>query len=282
MRNIRIREIEAKTALSRSGLPELYYSLNPYLGCLHGCRYCYAVDRTAHPEASENWGEVVAVRTNIAEVLAREVNTKRRGLVGISTITDPYQLVELKYRLTRSCISILLKHGFRVTIQTKSPLVVRDLDILRGKPGRVDVGLSLATLDQRVARVIDPFAPAPASRAHALSRIAEAGIDAWVFLGPIIPGMNDSEESLRKVLEFCSDNGLRVIYDTLTIYGGGSRLMQASADMDLASIRAQMGSGFKRRIFGTIKRIASELDIECNSQEEESEASARKQYRRLF
>lgn len=282
MRNIRIREIEAKTALSRSGLPELDYSLNPYLGCLHGCRYCYAIDMTSHMEARENWGEVVAARTNIAEILSKEINTKRRGLVGIATITDPYQFVEMKYGLTRACIPILLRHGFRISIQTKSPLVLRDLDLLTGNPGRVDVGLSLATLDQKNANIIDPFAPAPLSRARALSRLAEAGIDTWAFLGPIIPGMNDSEDSLRRVLRFCSDNGIRVIYDTLTIYGGASKLMQASNEMEFNTIRSRLGPAFKKKVFDKIKEIASGLDLECNSQEEEFEATARRQYRQLF
>lgn len=282
MRNIRVREIEAKTALNKSGLPELDYSLNPYLGCLHGCRYCYAIDMTSHMEARENWGEVVAARTNIAKILSKEVNTKKRGLVGIATITDPYQLVELKYGLTRSSIQILLKHGFRVSIQTKSPLVLRDLDLLAGNPGKVDVGMSLATLDQKVANVIDPFAPAPLSRTRALSRLAEAKIDTWAFLGPIIPGINDSKDGLRRVLEFCSDNGIRVIYDTLTIYAGASKLMQTSEGMDFSAIRSRLGPSFKRRVFDTIKEIASGLDLECNSQEEEFEATARRQYRQLF
>lgn len=282
MRNIRIREIEARTALNRSGLPELDYSLNPYLGCLHGCRYCYAIDMTSHWEARDNWGEVVAIRTNIASVLSREVNKKKRGLVGIATITDPYQVVESRYRLTRSCLSILLRHGFRVSIQTKSPLVLRDLDILSENPDRVDVGLSLATLEPGVARVIDPYAPSPQARAQALSRLASAGIDTWAFLGPIIPGLNDSEKSLRHVMEFCSKNRVRVIYDPIAIYPGAGKLMSKTEGLDLNEIKNALSSGFKKNITSLVTRIGSSLDLEYNSQDDEWKATARKQYRQLF
>ncbi|KAA8922643.1 MAG: radical SAM protein, partial [Thermoplasma sp.] len=114
---MRVIEIEVKTALQKSGLRELDYSLNPYLGCMHRCLYCYAMDMTKDTRASSDWGSTVIAKRNIIEVLRREIPYRRRGIVGISTITDPYQPVEFRYRLTRQAVGILLKEGFRVSIQ---------------------------------------------------------------------------------------------------------------------------------------------------------------------
>ena len=126
---IKVVEVTAASALNRSGLSELDYTLNPYLGCLHACRYCFAVDMTPHREAREMWGSTVAVRVNILDVLKKEIHRLRRGVVGVSTITDPYQAVEGRYGITRSCTEMLLRNGFRVSVQTKSPLVRRDVEI---------------------------------------------------------------------------------------------------------------------------------------------------------
>ncbi|WP_297215171.1 radical SAM protein, partial [Thermoplasma sp.] len=144
---MRIIEIDVKSALQNSGLMELDYSLNPYLGCMHRCLYCYAMDMTKDKRAADDWGSTIIVKRNILDVLRRELPHKRRGVVGVSTITDPYQPVEFRYRLTRRSMEMLLKEGFRVSVQTKSPLVARDLDLFARYPERVDVGITITTVD---------------------------------------------------------------------------------------------------------------------------------------
>ena len=188
---------------------ELDYAFNAYLGCAHGCRYCYAADITPG-ESPETWGDTVRVRTNIIEVLQREIKSKRRGLVGISTITDPYQPIEAKYRLSRQAIGLLLANGFRVSIQTKSPLVLRDLDILRDKKG-LDAGISLATPDKEISRLIDRKSPLPDARIRTLRELSRNMIKTWMFLGPIIPGINDSDESFEALISMASDLKIRVV-----------------------------------------------------------------------
>ncbi|MEM0155450.1 MAG: radical SAM protein, partial [Thermoplasmataceae archaeon] len=198
-RKIRIMEIETNHALSKSGLPELNYALNPYMGCLHACIYCFAIDFTSEREPRENWGSVVAVKTNLLETLRKEITGRKRGIVGVSTITDPYQAIEGKYRLTRESIKMLTENGFRVTVQTKSPLVTRDRDIFVSHKKFVDVGMTITTLDPKMWSLIEPGSPPPQSRVRALKTLSAESISTWIFLGPVMKGLNDSRENLREV-----------------------------------------------------------------------------------
>src|ERR1035437_6756410 len=124
-----VKEIEAKTILSKSQVYD--YALNPYVGCQHGCAYCYAKFMKRFTGHREQWGEFVDVRINAAELLSREVKKKKKGTVWVSGVCDPYQYVEEKYMLTRRCLEILVEGGWPVTVQTKSHLVLRDIEILK-------------------------------------------------------------------------------------------------------------------------------------------------------
>ncbi|MEZ0393619.1 MAG: radical SAM protein [Desulfurococcaceae archaeon] len=215
--NLKVYKTRIKNALSRSGLPDIDYALNPYIGCSHGCIYCYARLYTRHKEVSENWGEVVIVKENIVEVLKEEVTRLPRGTVGVSTITDPYQPIETFYKLTRSSIKVLLEHGFRVSIQTKNPLVLRDVDLLSKYADRVDVGFTITTLEDSIASFIEPKAPPPRARSEALAKISGHGIKTWIFYGPIIPGLNDDDETIDGLLALAKETGSTVYYDRLHV-----------------------------------------------------------------
>lgn len=185
-------------ALVKSGLPSLDYTLNPYTGCSHGCIYCYA-RLYCNPEIGNNWGKIVVVKENIVEVLRREVRKSKKGRVGLSTITDPYQHIEKKEELSRRILQILLKSGFHVSIQTKNELVLRDTDLLASHTDSVDVGFTITTLDDSLARTIEPNASPPRNRVKALEKLHSEGIRTWVFLGPIIPGTEDDIDDIVEV-----------------------------------------------------------------------------------
>lgn len=204
-------------ALSRSGLPDIDYALNPYIGCSHACTYCYARLYTRHEEASRYWGEVVVVKENIVDVLKREVRIYKPGVVGLSTITDPYQPVEAFYKLTRESIKILTSSGFHVSIQTKNTLVIRDLDVLVKYKDRVDVGFTITTLDDNLARVIEPYSSPPTTRAWALKTIAGKGVETWIFYGPVIPGLNDDDKNIQDILALAGESGSKVLVDYLHV-----------------------------------------------------------------
>lgn len=204
-----IGSIPCRTALSKSTLPGLDYSLNPYWGCGHGCRYCYVPDVLRGEELHLKWGELVRVKEGIEEVLRREVEVKKRGTVGVSTVTDPYQPLESKTGLTRRCLEILRSAGFRVSIQTKSGLVLRDRDLLG--PG-FDVGVTITTMDESLSRLLEPGASPPGTRAQVLEELS-GRVETWLFLGPVIPHVNDDEESLREIIRLARRTQSLLLFD---------------------------------------------------------------------
>ena len=204
-----------QTALSASRLPSLDYSLNPYLGCEHGCIYCYSRYVFRDSNLARRWGYFVKAKRNIVERLSAELRRMPVGVVGVSTVTDPYQPFESKLELTRKCLNLLSTHRFPVSIQTKSTLVLRDLDLIRLRG--FDVGLTITTMDGGLARELEPRAPSPDARVQVAEELAAAGVETWVFLGPIIPFINDGEDNLRRVVEVAKVTGSKLIYDKLNL-----------------------------------------------------------------
>jgi len=191
-----IREILARSGLNKSGITD--YCLNPYVGCLHGCLYCYARFMRRFTGHGERWGDFVDIKVNLPQLLAREVRRKSQGEVMISSVCDAWQPLEAKYRLTRACLEHLASAGFPLSILTKSPLVERDLDILQGYP-QAELGFTIMTLDEGLRRKVEPAAPPIEMRIRVLEKAAGKGIKAWVFMGPLLPFLSDTEESIDRL-----------------------------------------------------------------------------------
>jgi DNA repair photolyase len=180
-----VREIPAKAILSKS---KIYaYVINPYTGCQHGCSYCYARFMQRFSGRPEPWGQFVDVKINAAELLAKEIEKKPIGRVWISGVCDPYQPLEARYNLTGACLEILFRHHWPVTVQTRSPLVVRDLDLFRTAVD-LEVGFSIPTGDDKVRRLFEPGAPAIPARLKALEQLHSAGIRTFAMIAPLLPG----------------------------------------------------------------------------------------------
>lgn len=180
---LEIRETRCSTLLHRLEFgSSTGYTANLYKGCTHGCTYCYAPSLT-HDE--RQWGKYVDVKVNAPEVLERELMGLRKDQVFLSSASDPYQPVEAKYRVTRRCLEVLRRNGYPVSILTRSPLVLRDLDILR-KFEWVKVGMSITTVP---VRQYEPGVPPLPRRIETLKKLAEARIKTWVSLAPVIPGI---------------------------------------------------------------------------------------------
>lgn len=180
-----IREIQAKSILSKSQIYD--YAINPYVGCSHSCRYCYAAFMKRFTGHREKWGEFVDVKINASEVLAKELIRKPVGRVWVSGVCDPYQAAEEQYELTKMCLELLSAKGWPVTIQTKSPLVLRDIEILE-KSRDMEVGFSIATADEGIRKIFEPCAPPIKERIHALGILHSRGIKTFVMIAPILPG----------------------------------------------------------------------------------------------
>ncbi len=160
-----IREVRAKSILNRSSIGD--YVINPYVGCQHACIYCYAQFYARRWGRTEPWGSYVEVKVNAPELLAKEVGRKGAGVVYLSSMTDPYQPVEEEYGITRRLLHILVERDWPVLVQTKSPMVLRDVDVLR-RFSQAKVGLTVITLDEKIRRAMEPAAPSVDERIEAL------------------------------------------------------------------------------------------------------------------
>lgn len=191
-----IQEILVKTALSPSKLPGLDYALNPYMGCQHACIYCYAPS-VLHRDKGK-WSDQVEAKVNLPRILSKELRAKKKGVVGLGTVTDPYQPVEKKYEITRRCLELLLMHDFPVCIQTKSSLVLRDIDLLK-KFSRLEVGITLTSHDDTVRKKLEPGTSSVEERLDALSELSKNRINTWVFMGPVMPYITDVRELIGAI-----------------------------------------------------------------------------------
>jgi DNA repair photolyase len=207
-----VRLVECKSAISPSRLPGLDWALNPYRGCGHACAYCYAQDVTKF-EMARPWGDVIEVRTNIVSRLKKDLEKRPRGVIGMGTVTDPYQPLESEYELTRGCLTVLKRVGARISILTKSDLVLRDLDILTGWPDS-EVGISIGCSNEQIASIVEPGAPSPDRRFLALRELNDVHVNTYLMAAPIIPGLCDSEEALVELVRKARDAGVRrIIWD---------------------------------------------------------------------
>ena len=204
-----IKEIECKSILNRSGLAD--YALNPYVGCEHGCRYCYGRFMMRYTKHREPWGRFVDVKMNGPRVLMKQAKRLPVGRVFISSVCDGWQALEEKYGITRTCLAILLANGFPITILTKSALVCRDLDLMKGRPG-VELGATLTTLDEGLRRIFEPRSSCGMERLSLLEQAKAKDITTYAFLGPIMPYLFDTEENLRGLIAAFRDVGVDWIY----------------------------------------------------------------------
>lgn len=186
-RRYRVLEIDAKTALTPFGMGS-GWSLNPYGGCVHACLYCYVPD-VAKLERP-NWGSYVLVKRNLPALLSQELRAKSKDEIFMSSATDPYQPIEGRARITRLSLEALARNPWPLRVLTRSPLVVRDIDLFRSMDD-VEVGLSIPTFDEGARKILEPHAPPIPARLKALRRLAEAGISTYVSFAPAYPPSGD-------------------------------------------------------------------------------------------
>lgn len=209
-----LKIINSKGILSKCGIPGIDYVINPYTGCRFGCTYCYAsfMGRFIEGKEVKDWGDYVFVKENAIELLEKELNSKFKNDKGknkeifLSSVTDPYQGVEVKYKLTRGCLEKIVDFGFEgyVTILTKSDLVTRDIDLFK-RLKNVAVGLTVTSTDDSVSKYFEKNAPDVSKRFEALKTLNESDIKTYAFIGPLLPHYvsytNELEEVFKKLKE---------------------------------------------------------------------------------
>lgn len=210
-------EVRVKSVLNRVRGMGFSWSVNPYRGCAHGCPFCYA--RRTHwfldQDGVAEWSTKVFVKVNAPEVLRAELRRPswKRELVAVGTATDPYQPAEARYRITRGVLQALLEHRTPVSLVTRSPLVLRDLDLLveLARTAGATVCVSVATLDPQLARRIEPTVALPQHRLRAVAQLARAGIRTGVMLAPVLPGLTDDPQGLEAVHRAASEAGAHFV-----------------------------------------------------------------------
>jgi DNA repair photolyase len=204
--SVEYREEPCRSALNRVQGMGFGWSLNPYMGCVHRCTFCYvrAFEQRADRPSDDRYGTSIRVKTNVADVLRRELARPswQREIVAIGAATDPYQPAEGRYKLTRACLEVLGDAANPIRIITRGPMIVRDIDVLARAASRASVAVtfSVPTLDHEIWERTEPGTAPPHQRLRALKQLVDAGINASVGMAPIIPGLSDRPELMADVV----------------------------------------------------------------------------------
>jgi DNA repair photolyase len=223
------REEPCRSALNRVKGMAFEWSLNPYMGCVHRCTFCYvrAFEQRADRPSDERYGTSIRVKVNIAEVLRRELGRAswEGDTVAIGAATDPYQPAEGKYRLTRGCIEAFAEFSNPFSLITRGPMIVRDLDVLAeaARRAKVSITFSVPTVDDDVWRKTEPSTAHPRQRLRAVKELVDAGIKVGVGMAPILPGISDRPEQLREVVKAAREAGATGVWTNLLFLRPGTR-----------------------------------------------------------
>jgi DNA repair photolyase len=223
------REEPCKVALNRVKGMAFKWSLNPYMGCVHQCTFCYvrAFELRADRPYDDRYGQSIRVKTNIVEVLRAQLAraTWQHESVAIGAATDPYQPAEGRYRLTRGCIEALGSAATPFSIITRGPLIVRDADVLAeaARRAKISVTFSVPTLDDEVWRKTEPGTAHPRQRLRALKTLVDAGVRASVGMAPLLPGISDRPELMEQVVREAREAGACGVWANLLYLRPGTR-----------------------------------------------------------
>jgi len=226
---VEYREQPCRSALNAVRGMGFKWSLNPYMGCVHRCTFCYVrhFEQRADRPFDDLYGTSIRVKINVADVLRRELARPswKREHVAIGAATDPYQPAEGRYRLTRACLHELAAASTPIRIITRGPMIVRDLDVLQEASRRADVAVtfSIPTLDEEVWRRTEPSTAHPRQRLHALKTLIDGGVRATVGMAPILPGISDRPEQLAEVVRAAREAGACGVWANVLFLRAGTR-----------------------------------------------------------
>jgi DNA repair photolyase len=227
--SVEYREEPCRSALNRVQGMGFKWSLNPYMGCVHRCTFCYvrAFERRADRPSDDRYGTSIRVKTNIADVLRKELARPswQREAIALGAATDPYQPAEGRYKLSRACIEIVGASGSPLRIITRGPMIVRDLDVLVEASRRADISVtfSIPTLDVDIWRKTEPGTAPPHQRLRALKELVDAGVHVGVGMAPILPGLSDRPELLEDVVRAARAAGATGVWANLLYLKPGTK-----------------------------------------------------------
>jgi DNA repair photolyase len=275
---VEYREEPCKSALNPVKGMGFKWSLNPYMGCVHRCTFCYVrhFEQRSDRPSDDRYGTSIRVKTNVADVLRKELARAswEREHVAIGAATDPYQPAEGKYKLTRACLEVLRDASNSFSIITRGPMIVRDLDVLAEAARRasVSVTFSVPTVDEEVWKRTEPSTAHPRQRLKAVKTLVAAGFDARVGMAPILPGISDRPGQLREVVRAAREAGATGIWANLLFLRPGTRehfLTHLAEDwpeqvplyQELYAGKAYLGSELMKPARSEVSQLAREYGI---------------------
>ena len=275
---VEYREEPCKSALNPVKGMGFNWSLNPYMGCVHRCTFCYVrhFEHRSDRPSDDRYGTSIRVKTNVAEVLRKELARPswQYEHVAIGAATDPYQPAEGRYKLTRACLEALRDESNPFSIITRGPMIVRDLDVLVEAAQRapVSVTFSVPTVDEEVWKRTEPSTAHPRQRLKAVKALVDAGVSARVGMAPILPGISDRPEQLREVVRAAREAGATGIWANLLFLRPGTRehfLAHLAEDWpeqvplyeELYARKAYLGADLMKPIRSEVSRLARAYEI---------------------
>jgi DNA repair photolyase len=275
---VEYREEPCKSALNPVKGMGFKWSLNPYMGCVHRCTFCYVrhFEHRSDRPSDDRYGTSIRVKTNVAAVLRKELARAswQHEDVAIGAATDPYQPAEGRYKLTRACLEALRDASNPFSIITRGPMIVRDLDVLveAARRASVSVTFSVPTVDEEVWKRTEPSTAHPRQRLKAVRALVDAGVNARVGMAPILPGISDRPEQLREVVRAAREAGATGIWANLLFLRPGTRehfLAHLAEDWpeqlplyeEIYAGKAYLGSDLMKPIRGEVSRLAREYGI---------------------
>jgi DNA repair photolyase len=275
---VEYREEPCKTALNPVKGMGFRWSLNPYMGCVHRCTFCYVrhFEHRSDRPADDRYGTSIRVKTNVAEVLRKELarGAWEREDVAIGAATDPYQPAEGRYKLTRACLEVLRDAANPFSIITRGPMIVRDLDVLVEAAQRASVAVtfSVPTVDEEVWKRTEPSTAHPRQRLKAVKELVDAGIKTGVGMAPILPGISDRPEQLREVVRAAREAGATGIWANLLFLRPGTRehfLSHLAEDWpeqlphyeELYANKAYLGADLMKPLKSEVSKLAREYGV---------------------
>jgi DNA repair photolyase len=275
---VEYREEPCKSALNPVKGMGFKWSLNPYMGCVHRCTFCYVrhFEHRSDRPSDDRYGTSIRVKTNVAAVLRKELARASWQYedVAIGAATDPYQPAEGRYKLTRACLEALRDASNPFSIITRGPMIVRDLDVLveAARRASVSVTFSVPTVDEEVWKRTEPSTAHPRQRLKAVRALVDAGVNARVGMAPILPGISDRPEQLREVVRAAREAGATGIWANLLFLRPGTRehfLAHLAEDWpeqlplyeEIYAGKAYLGSDLMKPVRGEVSRLAREYGI---------------------
>jgi len=275
---VEYREEPCKSALNAVKGMGFKWSLNPYMGCVHQCTFCYVrhFEHRSDRPSDDRYGTSIRVKTNVADVLRKELARAswQHEEVAIGAATDPYQPAEGRYKLTRACLETLRDASNAFSIITRGPMIVRDLDVLveAAQRASVSVTFSVPTVDHEVWKRTEPSTAHPRQRLKAVKTLVDAGIKTGVGMAPILPGISDRPEQLRDVVRAAREAGATGVWANLLFLRPGTRehfLAHLAEDWpeqlpyyeELYADKAYLGAELMKPVRERVAELAREYEI---------------------